>query len=52
MKYDRQAFVVYRNIKEKLPEGWGRPLVENHSVVSLIFMRDTRPRTKFNVDIT
>lgn len=32
MKYDRQAFVVYRDIKEKLPGGWGRPLVdENHA---------------------
>lgn len=40
MKYDRQAFVVYRNIKEKLPGGWGRPLVDGR------IMRDTRPRTK------
>lgn len=42
MKYDRQAFVVYRYIKEKLPGEWGRLLVRKT-------MRDTRPRTKSDV---
>ncbi len=48
MKYDRQAFVVYRYIKEKLPGGWGRPLVDNYQLYDNV-MRDTRPRTKSDV---
>ena len=51
MKYDRQAFVVYRDIKEKLPEGWGRPLVKQYTVVCMLFTRDTRPRTKSDINI-
>ena len=48
MKYDRQAFVVYRYIKEKLPGGCGRPLVDYYQLYGNI-MRDTRPRTKSDV---
>lgn len=48
MKYDRQAFVVYRYIKEKLPGRWGRPLVDNYQLYDNV-MRDTRPRTKSDV---
>lgn len=48
MKYDRQAFVVYRYIKEKLSGGWGRPLVDNYQLYDNV-MRDTRPRTKSDV---
>ena len=44
----KKSYTKEQYIKEKLPGGWGRPLVDYYQLYGNI-MRDTRPRTKSDV---